>query len=97
MFKRLKDFPDLRISSGIVVPAGLGGCFGIVPGAGVQDTEEDGAVPGDFHTLFKSEAHPVSIKTAVMKTAMKKHGLFFVRFILHRQNTLQLAAMSFIF
>jgi hypothetical protein len=35
-------------------------------------------VPGDFQTLWKSEAHPASIQTAANKTAAKKHGIVFV-------------------
>jgi hypothetical protein len=54
--------------------------FGIVSGVGVHGTAEDGAVPGDFQTLFRSEAHPDSVKTAANNPAAKKYGLFFVRF-----------------
>jgi hypothetical protein len=73
MARRLKDCPVLRRSSGSVIWAGFGATLGIVPGAGVHDTAEDGAVPGDFQTRWKSEAHPASIKTAANHTAAKKH------------------------
>jgi len=78
MFRRLKACPVLRISSGSVILADSEVESVIVPGVGVHDTSEDGAVPGDFQTLWKSEAHPASIQTAANKTAAKKHGIVFV-------------------
>ena len=73
MARRLKDCPDLRIFSGSVIWAVFGADFGMIPGAGVHDTAEDEAVPGDFQALLRSAAHPASVRTAVNHTAVKKH------------------------
>ena len=80
MVRRLNDCPDLRIFSGSVIRFDFGAGLSIIPGAGAHETADDGAVPGDFQTPFKSEAHPASVKTAESNTLATKLGLYFVRF-----------------